>query len=195
MRTLELNIKVPDWVPRKAVVRSYWEHFKYFFNPTTCEKCAKKLLFKKPEYHLQYPNKIQGMVHAFRGPVLCRECQAEAIRAFFEADPKSVPKSVEWKSHRGNSHVKKCKCDSCGTIQPCIESAVEDWLDIRIGVRWWNGHELCENCLTSIVLHGDLSSGILYLTKDTFYVKNHRGMLIHPKRLKGSCIPGMQPSE
>jgi hypothetical protein len=56
-----------------------------------------------------------------------------------------------------SDHVQVQECNSCARVVETIGSAP----DIRIGMQWWNGFRVCENCLTETIRLGEEKSSII----------------------------------
>jgi len=51
-------------------------------------------------------------------------------------------------------------------------------IDVRFLTRWWNGHEICLDCITEALADPDAASSVMYRTRDkTYYINEKRALI------------------
>lgn len=147
--------------------------------PSRCSGCNIRIApTKSPEYRIAYGHdhypRVHAAVSAFGQP-LCRSCLAKRVSALFGLLSKTETRSIM----RATDYTLNRRCDSCACVRPTIRIGTNEGpapCDIRISVDWWNGFHVCEECITSTIKYGTLTTGVfrsgrsLWSNKLTSYV-------------------------
>lgn len=158
MKTITIRFKVPDWVPGPAYwhhVKVAWKTLKYQFRPFHCIDCGDRIDFRFAEFEYQAEGKRRVLLHQSgykltndkRGGV-CGCCLSKRIHdVFAKAKPARGRQSYKSNGQDGEFFTLKHQCDACGETKPTIDVCWDEQCDIRFGSGWWNGHNMCEDCL------------------------------------------------
>ena len=187
-RKIELSISIPRWFPYKNQWRALWKTVLYKIWPDHCHVCGVRVNFKG--------NEFEGTAHGHRLMLsqyakepICGHCLAEKIKQYY-----------------AQAALKISKCDCCGEVKRVTAGIVDvnDYLnlgdedhlnnkavaksldlDVRYGMSWWNGFDLCQDCICEMLSqNGARSSFLMTWGKKTYHI-NHRGAMIH---LKGKSL-------
>jgi len=141
-------------------------------SPFTCEDCGKKLNFKHPNRDLDRPKFNRVMLSGGYKQCLCGDCLANRITRWFHTPKAQLTNKFrcEWR--------KRQICDCCNKNRIVATVIQEPWLDVRFRSRWWNGHWICQDCLTQCARHGKEDSGIGGYDKGKHYSMNEAGARI-----------------
>lgn len=136
---------------------------KVTLRPARCRDCGVRIA---PTYVPEYRTVSEDPRHAHvRAAVacyeksLCRGCLAKRVSALFESLTKYEHRDIAVET---GYTLNQC-CDSCSNVRPTIKIGTLNGpvsCDIRISVEWWNGFHVCEDCITTVVKYGKLSTGV-----------------------------------
>jgi hypothetical protein len=171
-----------DWRRRLYITLTTLYHR---FDPYSCIDCGKDVDFKTA--HFWYPgdethsrimvqcyhDRIPGMKMWYDS--ICGECLAFRIQMLFR---------------RGLVKQKRCKCDGCKETKYTISISHDPYCDLRLGTEFWNGHNVCCDCLQLAASCGNhVGPGLLYLHNGTVYQVTERGTVIGLKRWYDLLLP------
>jgi hypothetical protein len=131
--------------------------------PSRCSGCNIRIApTNSPEYRIAYGHdhypRVHAAVSAFGQP-FCRSCLAKRVSALFGLLSKTETRRIM----RATDYTLNRRCDSCESVRPTIRIGTSEGpapCDIRISVDWWNGFHVCEDCITTVVKYGKLSTGV-----------------------------------
>lgn len=187
-RDIDFKLKIPAWWPYAYQWKALWKTLLYKLKPDRCQDCNTKINFKG--------NEFEGTAHGHRLMLsqyakepICGHCLAEKIKQYYT-----------------QAALKISKCDCCGEVKRVTAGIVDvhDYLnlgdedhlnneavakrlnlDVRYGMAWWNGFDLCQECVCEMLSqNGARSSYLMMWGKKTYHI-NHRGAMIH---LKGKSL-------
>ena len=87
---------------------------------------------------------------------LCGNCLAVRIHDVFTEAEHTTSRPVV----RDHVHTITAVCDGCGKTTDTLDICYKPQCNIRFGTNWWNGHNMCEECLTDAPKHGKPTSGV-----------------------------------
>lgn len=187
-RTINLNIKIPQWVPSKREWAMLWNTVKFKVAPDHCHVCGTRVDFRGAEFAGTVgPHRQQIMVSQNVKEPICGPCTADKVRTYYK-----------------RANLEERKCDCCGQVKPVVDSipnmysfsesdsdttrnkSVADVLDLnmRYGMQWWNGFSLCVDCVTEVLKCENSRSSVLVAVQNKQYYLNHRGAMIKRKETK-----------
>ena len=187
-RKIELSISIPRWWPYKNQWKALWKTILYKLWPDRCHVCKTRVNFKGSEFEGTAHNH-RVMLSQYAKQPICGHCLAEKIKQYY-----------------AQAALKISKCDCCGEVKRVTAGIVDvnDYLnlgdedhlnnnavakslnlDVRYGMQWWNGFDLCQDCICEMLSqNGARSSYSMTWAKKTYHI-NHRGAMIH---LKGKSL-------
>lgn len=143
-------------------IKVAWKTLKFRVNPFVCMDCNCPIDHKFPEYH--YTNRHNNRVvlimigttgtHPNKG--LCGKCLAVRIHSVFTEAEHTTSRSLV----RDHVHTITARCDGCGKTTDTLDICYKPQCNIRFGADWWNGHNMCEECLTDAAKYGKPTSGV-----------------------------------
>lgn len=169
-RKVTIELAIPAWVPTKRRLQQIGRGIKYKVFPFRCEVTGKRLTYKHPKYEYKHARRV--MIDTLNR-TLCREQWIKYIRNYFAANAGRVNTETSWL----DISVEERTCDSCGHVRPTVSSLP----DMIIGMQWWNGFHMCENCLTETVRLGAESTSTFEYINGRLWNINERGVLVAPR--------------
>lgn len=83
------------------------------------------------------------------------------------------------KTNLAHQDIKIGECDACGEGNVLVATIIWDpAVDLRFGVKWWNGHWVCRKCLSDCARKGHVSTGQLVFSKNSSHFINEVGAMI-----------------
>lgn len=143
----------------------------YWLRPFTCVECGAILKFSRGEHEYQAKGKLRVLVGGSYKEQLCNHCLAKRIQRWFKTPRKELKQWHQYDRKRG-------KCYACEKNKIVATTFVEEWLDLRFGGQWWNGHWICKDCLIECVLKGKQRSGWSGTIRGKYVQFNEVGAMI-----------------
>ena len=169
--SITLNLNVPTFLVKtheaisQAIAWTRWR-----LNGPRCEETGELLFTKYYDVHsMAYGKRI--MMHQWSA-VLSPEGLRQRFNRYWEK-----------KSHAGDVDVNTCDC--CGKTRHTIDIVwAEDAkkygenLDVRFGMEWWNGFNLCQDCINEALLNfPEIKKPVMHFGKDgRTYIINEFGL-------------------
>lgn len=159
-----------------------WATLKFRMRPFTCVDCGRVINFRFPEYHHRLVVGKPVMVHLFGHKVcgerqgICKICATARIHTLFAEIKPNTPNQTNTTTHTGTTQK---QCDGCGHVRPTINISFDPHCDIRFGGRWWNGHVMCERCLTEATSFGRQTCGRTVWLDGIGYEVNQDGAAVN----------------
>lgn len=147
----------------------------YWLRPFTCNECGAVLSYSRGEYEYQAEGKNRVILGGHYKEPLCRHCLAKRITRWFK-----TPRLELKKWHQNDR--KRGLCAACSKSKIVATTFVEEWLDVRFGGQWWNGHWICKDCLIECVMIGKQRSGWSATIRGKHYNLNEAGAMIEHGR-------------
>lgn len=163
-------MKPEDWVPPSySDLRT--KHFAS--HPFHCADCGAELQFKNP--NREYAGRGERvMLKNYGNDALCGPCLGKRIAAWF-ADPGEGPDWAEL--------PESGTCDTCHK-ETVVARSIQSWthdINCRFGSRWWNGHQICCDCLVATATIGKQYSEMSGVSGSSWYQVNEAGARISNK--------------
>lgn len=187
-KTITLRLTVPAWLPGPAYwhrVKVAWKTLKFQFRPFYCIDCGTKIDFRFPDFEYQAEGKRRVILHQSghkltddkRGGV-CGCCLSKRIAVQFEKAKPLRGRAATYGNGLGKTGTRKLKCDACGETKPTMDVCWEDACDIRFGSGWWNGHNMCKDCLCETAERATPKSSVFMYFGGKSYPTNTAGAVI-----------------
>ena len=183
-RKIELTLRIPHWWPQKHQWRAIWKTLLYKFRPDHCHVCKTRIDFNGTHFEGTVHGK-RVMLTQYGTTLICGHCLAERIKQYYE---------------HASLNIKKCNC--CGEVKR-VSAGIIDVndrynlgdeenlankavakrlnLDVRYGMAWWNGFDLCQECICDMLSQNNAFSESALLWGEKIYPTNHRGAMITSK--------------
>lgn len=185
-RKIEFNWKltVPGWWPYAHQWKGLWKTILYKIKPDRCHVCKVRLDYKGNEFEGQACNK-RIMVSQYAKQPICPHCFAEKIKQYYAQAMLAVK-----------------KCDCCGQTKR-VTGGIPDFnetfnlseheyehnkavakkldLDVRYGMAWWNGFDLCGDCVVEALNNSHAKTSSYVHWHGHVFGVNHRGAYISHK--------------
>lgn len=162
-----IKIPIPTWMPTETDLGYFWRTAKYKLNPFRCTSCNVRMDFKFPQYTKQLSNGSRLGISNSKTS-LCPACLLTEIKKHFDTLPKNQ---------------KRLQCECCKETKKTVDiiwglSDDTSKIDVRFLTRWWNGHNICLDCITEALTDTEASSSVQYWTKGKSYYINEKRALI-----------------
>ena len=167
-----IKIPIPDWMPTPQEIKWRWNTLKYKLNPYRCIACGTSMDFKRGQFEGKTHTGARLVVSNSK-KVLCAEHLSEEIEKHFDTLPKNKKHEV---------------CECCKIKKKTVDiiwgigDNSNSNIDVRFCTNWWNGHEICLDCIKSALSNAvHVNSHHVHLNGKV-YSMNERGALIGPRR-------------
>lgn len=175
MKTRKVNwnisFPIPDALPRWHELKQYIATVKFWFSPYRCVDTGERLDFGHTLVEWRGTGLERVMIQVYEP--LSRTAMVERTKQLFASGGK------DGYDDRREVMVKQCDCCR-NTDRPTIGMGSGNF-DFRLGMRWWNGFRICEECMIATIEKGELKSDVLSYVGGKIYYRNGKGALIKPK--------------
>jgi hypothetical protein len=171
-RKITVEFNIPAWVPTQRELLQRYKTAKYLLFPFRCEETGKRVNFKYPQYEYRHARRVMVSTH---NHIRSREQWIKYVRDYFAYKGSRAGTPHYWGQEMD---VVTRKCDSCGQTAPTIGTAP----DLRIGMQWWNGFHVCENCLVETIRLGSESTSMFQYKNGVSWPINEAGALVKPQK-------------
>jgi hypothetical protein len=123
--------------------------------------------FKRPEYTSKLSNGSRLGISNSKDS-LCPACLLVEIKKHFDTLPKNQ---------------KHLTCECCKQTKKTVDiiwglSDNTKKIDVRFLTHWWNGHDICLDCITEALTSPEATSSVLHSTRGKLYYINEKRALI-----------------
>ena len=162
-----IKIPIPTWMPTETDLGYFWRTVKYKLNPYRCTSCNVRMDFKRPEYMGKVSSGSRLGISNTKDS-LCPICLLVEIKRHFDTLPKNQ---------------KHLQCECCKETNKTVDiiwglSDDTSKIDVRFLTNWWNGHEICLDCITEALTDPTATSSVMYSTRGkTYYINEKRALI------------------
>ncbi len=163
MRNVNINLTIPNFIPSMYKISRTLKTWKFKLFPFHCQDCNISINYKRPIFSYRGINARSCMIQSITHEV-CGDCLAIRIENMFNS-----------------KHTENRICECCNKRkQTMMEIRDKHICDIVFGVNYWNGQNVCKECLMRTSMFGARNSSMY----ENDFCINEAGALIPVERKK-----------